>query len=213
MMSAHRLHPAHRRGFTLVEVMVALFVMAIMAALAWRGVDAIARGRTIGRDRLEQTLRVDTVMTQWQQDVQAIYNSGVVPPIAFDGATLRLTRRTETGVQIVAWSLRNGDWLRWTGPVVTRRQDLTESWMRSQQLLGTEPGQLRLLRGVGAWQVYFCHQNQCWSNAQSTGDQAASAPEPTAGAQAMPSGVRILLTFTGAPLQGTLTRDLAIPGS
>lgn len=211
-MNVPRPVPARPRGFTLVEVMVALFVMAIMAGLAWRGIDAIARGRTIGRDRLEQTLRVDTVMTQWQQDVQAIYNSSVVPPIAFDGATLRLTRRTDAGVQIVAWSLRQGNWLRWTGPVVTRREDLTDSWMRSQQLLGSEPGTLRLLQGVSAWQVYFCHQNQCWSNAQSTGDRAASAPGSDTGAQAMPSGVRIVLGFTGAPLQGTLTRDLAIPG-
>jgi general secretion pathway protein J len=210
---------ARRRGFTLVEVMVALFVMAIMAGLAWRGIDGIARARAIGKERLQQTLRLDTVMTQWRQDIEGIYNTGGFPPaMQFDGATLRLTRKTENGVQVVAWSLRNGEWLRWTGPEVTRRDQLADSWMRSQQLQGTEAGTLHVLQGVAAWQVYYCRQHQCWSNAQSTGDVAnaggpANPANPNAQAtQTLPGGIRIVLTFAGAPLQGTLTRDLEVPG-
>jgi general secretion pathway protein J len=207
-----------RRGFTLIEVMVALFVMAIMAALAWRGIDGIARARTIGRERLQQTLRLDTVMMQWRQDIDAVYNMNSFPPaMQFDGATLRLTRKSEHGVQVVAWSLRNGDWVRWAGPEVTQRDQLADSWMRSQQLQGNEPGTLRVLQGVTAWQVYFCRQHQCWSNAQSTGDvntPAEGTPQNgnTQPTQTLPGGIRIVLTFSGAPLQGTLTRDLEVPG-
>jgi len=37
-----RLLPCHRvRGFTLVELLVALALMALMAALSWRGLDAM----------------------------------------------------------------------------------------------------------------------------------------------------------------------------
>jgi general secretion pathway protein J len=211
-----------KKGFTLVEVLVALFIMAIMAGMAWRGIDGIARARTIGRERMEQILRVDTVLTQWEQDVAALYKTDVIDPIAFDGLTMRMTRSTEGGVQLVAWSVHNGDWTRWASPPVTKASDLSEYWMRSQQLLGNEPEQLHALHGVTGWQAYFCQGNNCWANAQSTGnantpDAGASAPPPVPGGGAPaksdtkpPTGVRIVLSFSGSPLQGTLTRDLVV---
>ena len=52
------------RGFTLVEVLVALVVMAIMSLMAWQGVDGIVRTREISQARLEQTLRLETVIAQ-----------------------------------------------------------------------------------------------------------------------------------------------------
>ena len=53
--------PATGRGFTLVEVLVALVVMATMAAMAWRGIDALVRSREIAQVRLAQTARLQTV--------------------------------------------------------------------------------------------------------------------------------------------------------
>jgi hypothetical protein len=39
--AAARRHPA-QRGFTLIELLVALALMALMAAMSWRGLDAMA---------------------------------------------------------------------------------------------------------------------------------------------------------------------------
>jgi len=201
------------RGFTLVEVLVALLVLALMAGMAWQGVDGIVRTRSASQAQLEQTLRMNTVLGQWEKDLGSVQDTGAVPPLVFDGATLRLTRRTEAGVQVVAWTLRpdaaGTDWLRWAGPVVTGSAALQDSWLLSQQLLGTEPGQLRALPGLTGWQVYFFVGN-AWSNAQSTGNIAA--PVPGAGApqvrQALPSGVRVVLSFApGSGINGALTRD------
>jgi general secretion pathway protein J len=50
-MNAPR-RPAAERGFTLVEVLVALVVMAVLASMAWQGIDGIARSRTIADERL-----------------------------------------------------------------------------------------------------------------------------------------------------------------
>ncbi|MEW6703515.1 MAG: prepilin-type N-terminal cleavage/methylation domain-containing protein [Pseudomonadota bacterium] len=198
-------------GFTLVEVLVALFVMALLAAMAWRGVDGIARARASGQERMELTLRLDTVMTQWEQDLAALHDTVAVPPLVFNGAALRLTRRTDEGVQLVVWSLREGEWLRWAGPGVTRAAELQDQWLRSQQLLGTEPQQLHALKGLESWQLY-CFRGSTWSNCQSTGDVAeppaegASAPPR----QQLPTGVRLVLNFSGSPLQGSLTRDVVL---
>lgn len=201
------------RGFTLVEVLVALLVLSIMAAMAWRGVDGIVRTRDASQRQLEQTLRLNTVLAQWQTDLAAVQDTGAVPPLVFDGATLRLTRGTPEGVQVVAWSLKSEStdnaWRRWAGPSVTASAALQDSWIASQQLLGSEPGQLRALEGVTRWQVYF-FQGNAWANAQSTGNVATS-PTGVAPRTALPSGVRVVIGFApGSGLTGTLTRDVML---
>jgi len=200
------------RGFTLVEVLVALVVMAVLAALAWRGVDAMARAREVGGEQMQRMLRADAVLAQWAHDLQAVREIGVVPALGFDGASLRLVRDANGGVQLVVWALRGRTLTRWAGPVVTRVGELQEGWLRSLQLLGNEPGQLRALEGVSEWQVYFYRGNG-WTHAQSSGDVAARGTVPPAAgaAEALPDGVRVVLTFDGASgLAGTLTRDVAL---
>lgn len=200
---------ARHRGFTLVEVLVALAIMAVLAGLAWRGLDGMMRARDAGRTAIERTARLNTILAQWQQDLGAVFDSTVVPALTFDGQTLRLTRTVDDGVVLVAWSLRGGSWQRWTSPPVTRVADLQEAWLRSQQLLGNETGQVKLLEGVGDWQVYF-FRGSTWSNAQSTGDLAAApaavAASGAAAREALPQGVRLVLGLPG----GALTRDIAL---
>ena len=221
------LRPVSRRvtatasaGFTLVEVLVAMMVMAIMAVMAWQGVDGIVRTRDATQSRLEKTLRLNTVIAQWDQDLAAIQDTSVVPQaLSCDGATVRMTRRTPTGLQIVAWSLRaDGDqaaWVRWASPAVITTGALQENWLRSLQLQDNQPGAIRALTGLSAWQVYF-YQGNAWANCQSTGDVAA-APVPASGASAvavrtaLPKGVRVVLSFApGSGVGGDLTRDTLV---
>ena len=197
------------RGFTLVEVMVALMIMAILAVLAWQGVDGIVRTRAASQARLEQTLRLNTVLGQLEQDLLALQETTSVPGLTFDGATLRITRRAENGLQVVTWSLRPdadgtgvGNWMRWAGTPARTANELQETWLLTQQFQGNEPGQLRTLGGITQWQVY-CYRGNSWSNCQSTGNIVANK-------QVLPAGVRIMLEFGSADLNGTLTRDIAL---
>ena len=201
-------------GFTLVEVLVAMVIMAIMAVMAWQGVDGIVRTRDATQARLEQTLRLNTVIAQWDQDLASIQDSNAVPQaLACDGASVRMVRRTPEGLQIVAWSFRpddsGGAWVRWAGPAVTSIGDLQDSWLRSLQLQGGEQGSLKTLTGMTGWQVYF-YQTNGWANCQSTGNKVAqigSGGQP-APRIAPPAGVRVVLSFApGSGLNGDLTRD------
>jgi general secretion pathway protein J len=226
------------RGFTLVEVLVALFVMAIMAALAWQGVDAVLKSRDAGRAAVDRTALLNTLLSQWETDLQSLHDNAGVPTLSFDGRHLRLVRRIDDGVQLVVWSLSGNNWMRWTSATTTRAGELQQAWLRSQQLQDNDPAQLRLLEGVDSWQVYFFRGN-AWTNAQSTGDLAAAptgaAPPGQAGAdgkvdgkdddksdgkadaagrapptEVLPTGVRLVLQLGGK----TLTRDLMVaPGT
>lgn len=201
-------------GFTLVEVLVALSLMAVLAGMAWQGLDGIARARTVSQARVEQTLQLNTVLAQWEQDLQSVFDTNLVPALAFDGATVRMVRRRDEGLQVVAWSLREQRWQRWTGPVVNRPAALQESWLVSQQLLGNEAAQLRMQDGLASWQVYYYRDN-AWSNAQSSAGSGVAAPAPSASAPPvvrtpLPTGVRIVLAFEGGGLAGNLTRDVLL---
>ncbi len=203
-------------GFTLVEVLVAMVVMAVMSLMAWQGVDVISRARESNQTHLERTLRLETVISQWEQDLASLQDSNAVPALTCDGQSVRLTRRTEGGMQVVTWALRpdahDSMWQRWAGPAVTTTTALQQSWLQTQQFQGNETGQLRALGGLDQWQVYF-FQGNAWANCQSSGDVAAAAASATVGAtrQALPSGVRLVLAFApGSGLNGSLTRDVLI---
>jgi general secretion pathway protein J len=220
--------PARRSppGFTLVEVLVAVTIMAVVAAMGWQGVAAMVRARDIGTAASERSLRLSALVGQWEQDLDAIYDSAQVPGLSFDGSALRIVRRAEGGVQIVVWSVREGVWRRWTSPPANRVGALQQAWLASQQLQGNEAGQLRLVDGVTDWQVYFW-RGQGWSNAQSSGDVALSASTAQAALPAasgasgavaapaaavrtrtlLPSGVRLQIDLP----EGRLLRDVMLP--
>jgi general secretion pathway protein J len=109
-------------------------------------------------------------------------------------------------VQLVAWSREGKKWLRWSGPVVTRVAELQESWLRSQQLLSDDNGQLVMLDGLTDLRVEF-FRNNAWSNPQSSGDVAPAAPgSGAASPEVSLSGVRLVLAFG----EQRLTRDVAL---
>ena len=204
-------------GFTLVEVLVALSIMAVVATLTWRGIDGMTRAREVSQASLDRILRLGTVLAQWERDLQAVQNGMGVPALSFDGASLRLARDADGGVQLVVWTLRDGALFRWAGAPLKQASELNETWLRSQQLMGDEPGTLKVLENVTAWQVYFYRGNG-WSNAQSTGDRATPAgapptpqggtPPPADAGEQIPAGVRLLVTLPA----GTLTRDVLMNG-
>lgn len=166
---------ARRSGFTLIEVLVALVILSVMAAMAWKGMDGITRSREIADGGLKRTLRMQSVMQQWSADLNSVIATGVVQGIQFDGAALRLTRQSQGGVQVVVWALRSGRWVRWAGQPVTNVGALQDQWMRSFNFQGREPGSIAALKGVEQWQVYF-FRGGAWSNAQSSAGGSADSP-------------------------------------
>lgn len=159
------------RGFTLIEVMVALVVLAVMTLMGWRGIEAMLRTREIAQANLEATARLQTVLAQWELDLLQMEDgrdSGV-DPLSFDGATLRITRHRPEGLQLVAWGVRDGALYRWESRPARTRGELQTAWAQSQQALVLDEKRLKALDGVQGWQMYF-YRNNSWSNAQSADD-------------------------------------------
>ncbi|MBW8846306.1 MAG: prepilin-type N-terminal cleavage/methylation domain-containing protein [Burkholderiales bacterium] len=211
-----RVSSARTNGFTLVEVLVALVVMATMAGMAWRGIDALVKSREIAQARLAQTARLQTVLAQWEVDLRALQDShSLVQPLAFDGGSLVMTRQAATGLQVVVWSLREGSLWRWESPAQRTVQDLEDQRQRGLQQLAQRNPALRAFDGVAGWQFY-CFWGNAWSNCQSTGNTTTANNPPTGPINPKtttqaPSGLRIAMQFAeGSGLVGTLTRELEV---
>ena len=201
------IHPTRRpqAGFTLVEVMVALMIMAILAAMAFRGMEALVRAKNAALLSTDRTLKLNTGMSQFEYDISQVIDSKVLPqPVMFDGATLRIARRTSDGIQLVLWTLQDRRWQRWASGSYVHTSELTDAWMRSQQWDALSANAVTVLENVDAYNIYVCNPAALgtpgcsWNNVQSTMGAAS-------GAQAL--AIRVGLKLP----EGEITRDRELP--
>ena len=204
------------RGFTLIEVVVALVVMAVMSVMAWRAVSALTTSRERNEVAMDRAETLQTLIRQWELDLREVQKSDVFDALTFDGATLRITRRRETGLQLVAWQLKEGRLARWESQTLNNADALRDAWFRSQQLNAKEMRELPGLDRVVGWQMYFFQQG-AWANAQSTLDKDPANSDPAnknaAATNAVPDGVRMRLQFgEDSGYRGELVREVAVEG-
>lgn len=219
------------RGFTLVELLVALFAMALLAIMSWRGLDGMTRAQALTQARADEVLTLQVGLSQWGADLDAVMQLPQTPALDWNGRVLRMTRRGTAspgdGVLVVAWTRRivngQGTWLRWQSPQVTTRGDLDLQWQRAD-LWSQNPGDDERRGEVAVtpledWQLFYFREN-AWTNPQSS-DASARATAPGAPVQTLPGvpatpvlpdGVRLVLTLPpGQAISGTLTRDWVRP--
>src|SRR3954466_2512622 len=84
------------RGFTLVELLVAISILAIVAVLGWRGLDGIVRARQSLTDQMEATRGMQLAFAQMQSDTERIAGRDVVldrPFLQVGGDRITLVRQ------------------------------------------------------------------------------------------------------------------------
>lgn len=194
-----------QRGFTLIEVMVALVVMAVMTVMAWRAVSTLTDSRERNEATMVRAETLQTLMRQWEIDVRDVQDTKLLPAaVSFDGSTLRLTKRREGGVQLIAWQLREGRLSRWESSLTTTSTQLQDAWFRSQQLTSRDLQRMPGLSGLIGWQLYF-FRNNAWTNAQSEADRDQQ------GRATLPAGVRMRLQFApDSGYRGELERQVLV---
>ncbi len=206
-------HKRRMRGFTLIELLVALVLMAVMAALSWRGLDAMQRHQGSLALHSQEVLSLQNGLAQWTADLEALETQPGQNSMDWDGRALRLLRRGSQsageGLVVVAWAqgqrAQGNVWLRWSSPPLTNRSQMLAAWNQAA-LWAQNPGDAERVREViiapmGSWQiVYF--RGGAWSNPLSSGDQVKVTPD--APALAASGAVGEVAADTGKGLLGGL---------
>ncbi|HEY7642539.1 MAG TPA: type II secretion system minor pseudopilin GspJ [Steroidobacteraceae bacterium] len=156
------------RGFTLLEVLVAVFVFAIVAALAYGGYNQLSRQNDIVERNAGRTRAIQAAVQRMAEDFEMIEPRPIREPLgeAIEPA-LRSDKRTETLAELT----RSG----WSNPAGVSRSTLQRVayrldddklergyWNALDRTLTSEPTSAVLLDRVRAVSFRFMDQNQSW---------------------------------------------------
>lgn len=108
------------RGFTLVELLVAISILGMVAVLGWRGLDGIVRARANLTDQMEVTRGMQLAFAQMQSDAENVVDPKLVgdrQTVSVEDGRLTLVRtvlqeNTSSRVEVVAYRLVDGVLLR-----------------------------------------------------------------------------------------------------
>ena len=217
-----------QKGFTLIELLIAITLMAVLAGLSWRGIDGLMRTRDVTQTRVNQVAVVQTVLAQWQADLEALQTSSVsVSGLQWDGRVLRMVRRasnwradgSDPGLWVVGWTRRGagngndstGQWVRWQSPALQNVAQLKQAWAqaerwgqnRSDDDALRETPLLPLLQ----WQITYFRGN-AWVNPLSS----AGGTNNDAANTNMPDAIRLQIDLPNSTgVNGRLTLDWVRP--
>ena len=210
-----------QRGFTLVELLVAVGLLALMAAMSWRGLDGMTRAQAQMHQYSDDVMALQAGLGQWGADLDALASQPKTVNLDWDGRALRILRRGTAqageGLIVVAWSRRvvsgAGQWLRWQSPPLQTRAELQQAWQRAAQWAQSpvaDDAQREVrVAALDQWQIYY-YRNDAWSNPLSSAGTATS--ESAASNAPLPDGIRLVLTLApGQAISGTITRDWLQP--
>lgn len=197
-----------QRGFTLLELLVALGIFALLAAMAYGGLNNVMRVSDATQQHAERLAQLQKSFLWLARDIeQASERSirdeygdqqGAVQAAEFGRYQLELTRagwrnpagRVRSHLQRVAYGLRDGQLIRAYWNVLDRAQD-------------SQPLETVLLEGVGKLELRFLDEQQQWhSNWPSLGLDG----EPVEG---MPLAIELTME---TPAEGRLRRLFRVPG-
>jgi general secretion pathway protein J len=186
------------RGFTLVELLVAIGILAMVAVLGWRGLDGIVRARVALTDQMEMTRGMQLAFAQMQSDCEHAADATMLgrrPFLLHADNRLTLVRTVfnenePARLQVISYRLANGLLTRRESNTTRDLVELDALWQAS--VSDTDPTPPVTLQGKIDSMGVLVWQNNAWQK----------QPQATAQGGVVPTGVtgvQVVLAAHGFP--------------
>jgi general secretion pathway protein J len=122
------------QGFALIEVLVAMTIMALVGLMAWRGMDALIMGRDVIDRRANQDATYAQLVNQFERDCQFILRAEVLGsnPLSAGAKNIWWIRQLQVDNRdawmIVGYGVTPAGLQRWTSTPLLRRTEALALW-------------------------------------------------------------------------------------
>ncbi|KVT61526.1 type II secretion system protein J [Burkholderia ubonensis] len=179
MKPAARSESARRvrtRGFTLIELMIAIAILAVVAVLAWRGLDQIMRGRDKVSSAMEDERIFAQMFDQMRIDARraATDDEAGQPALGVAGNTLQIVRAFDAPgaaprLQVIRYRIAAGRVVRYASPPLADANRLRDT-LKNPDVEGWSA--VALMGGVGAIDAKLYVPRVGWTTNVQTADEA-----------------------------------------
>jgi len=196
-------------GFTLVELLVAIGILAMVAVLGWRGLDGIVRARVALTADMETTRGMQLAFAQMENDCDHAAGADLMdgrPSLLWDTDRLTLVRKVfvenePSRLQVVSYRVVAGQLVRRESPGTRDLIQIEQLWQAISSDAAAENSPSVVLQvGVVGMQVRGW-QNNVWRDeptAVAGGDTTVPPDsEPVPKRQQDPTGLQVALTVQG----------------
>ena len=160
-------------GFTLIEVMIALIIMAMIGMMSWRGLDGSLRSKEIIERHIEEHHAIQTLINLWQKDCRGL-SSGVdseIPNFVRGNKNFWLIKHVSSmhaqGWQIIVYTNSNNKIQRLQSIVVPTKNELEVQWLNALKEPDLDLKNLQVsfeLDGISSQIFQLKFQNQASGN-------------------------------------------------
>ncbi|KVD81793.1 general secretion pathway protein GspJ [Burkholderia sp. ABCPW 14] len=168
--------PRDVRGFTLIEMMIAITILAVIAILSWRGLDQIIRGREKVSAAMEDERVFAQMFDQMRIDARraATDDEAGQPAVRVAGDTLQIVRELDAPgaaprLQVVRYRISNGRVVRYASPPIGDVNALRDA-VRGGDTEGWSS--VPLMRGVGMINARLYVPKVGWTTSMPDADSA-----------------------------------------
>ncbi|MRV75737.1 prepilin-type N-terminal cleavage/methylation domain-containing protein [Duganella sp. FT92W] len=181
-------------GFTLVELLVAITILAFIAVMSWRGLDGIVRSRQALTAQMDQTRGAQLAFAQLQNDLEQLSDKTVIgdrPRLVADETSMVFIRNVlaegePSRVQTVSYRIRDSVLIRKESVATRDLRQLDMLWQAALADTGPAPA-VALQNGVakmtsrvweaGGWQPAPVPANAGTGAGLTGGPGAVAAPQ------------------------------------